>query len=661
MPVSQQDFELYSRVTGTPLPTNQSERVLMAPEVYAFSRKASSKPSILKNAAKAAGAAALLGAGAYGAHKLGVFGGNDGGGDDNGGDGYIPREQTDILNKIDRFRASLGREDDGLDGPDIASAPVNPNINPSGGTGGAAVGIQRDTLSQESVPTQTTRGLQALQLKQQIDDQNTRTNNEAYASGGALTANPSTSGLNLSATTNLNAGNPASLVNPLTNKGRFLNVGPQQVETDDGIQDIERTATFRPDVQLGMPAPLRPAMQNLGQDLSSIWNPQRAGFQFLDQGQEHAHHGLLEGLGGALSTAGIDATMPEVGVPLHLARMAGGVFGGLGPVAGHGIRGLESLGVIGKAVGQQAAGDIMDTARIAAYPVGQGVRAVIDKGGRDLERGVQDVTKYGPEILNRAGQDINTISQLIRNKAEQDWRTTAGIVNEFGERITGNGVEIGSDHLLSDNPDTPPEEQNTSPGTEIHEPDPLSNDVWGESDLVGTANEQAMDNFRASQGYKGTVTGGDDELVGYAQDAQEVTSPVPDTRAKADNFVDRLLGNMPPEVGVEIRSQEPTRSYRTDRSRFSEFGQNEMGDPYVRFNEKPTKANPDGGESKRYSYPVDARTSEQVTNVMKGDDEGNIFDYFKGSDVSESDIIQDVLSKAGRYEEDEEGNWRPRM
>ncbi len=89
MPVSQQDFELYSRVTGTPLPTNQSERVLMAPEVYAFSRKASSKPSILKNAAKAAGAAALLGAGAYGAHKLGVFGGNDGGGDDNGGDGAV--------------------------------------------------------------------------------------------------------------------------------------------------------------------------------------------------------------------------------------------------------------------------------------------------------------------------------------------------------------------------------------------------------------------------------------------------------------------------------------------------------------------------------------------------------------------------------------------
>ena len=118
---------------------------------------------------------------------------------------------------------------------------------------------------------------------------------------------------------------------------------------------------------------------------------------------------------------------------------------------------------------------------------------------------------------------------------------------------------------------------------------------------------------------------------------------------------------MPPEVAVEIRSQEPTRSYRTDRSRFSEVGQNEMGDPYVRFHEKPKKANPDGGESKRYSYPVDARTSEQITNVMKGDDEANIFDYFKGSDVSESDIIQDVLSKAGRYEEDEEGNWRPRM
>ena len=618
MPVSQQDFELYSRVTGTPLPTNQSERVLMAPEVYAFSRKASSKPSILKNAAKAAGAAALLGAGAYGAHKLGVFGGNDGGGDDNGGDGYIPREQTDILNKIDRFRASLGREDDGLDGPDIASAPVNPNINPSGGTGGAAVGIQRDPLSQESVPTQTTGGLQALQLKQQIDDQNTVTNNEAYASGGKLTANPSAGGLNLSATTNLNARNPASLVNPFTNRGRFLTVGPKQVETDDGVQEIKRTATFRPDVQLGVPAPLRPAMQNLGQDLSSIWNPQRAGFQFLDQGQEHAHQGLLEGLGGVLSTAGIDATMPEVGVPLHLARMAGGVFGGLGPVAGHGIRGLESLGVIGKAVGQQAAGDIMDTARIAAYPVGQGVRAVIDKGGRDLERGVQDVTKYGPEILERAGQDINTVSQLIRNKAEQDWRTTAGIVNDFGERITGNGVEVGSDHLLADHPDIGGEETNMAPGREIHESDSLSNDVWGDSDLVGTANEQAMDNFRASQGYKGTVTGGDDELVGYAQEAP---SPIqedatPSVRDRSDSFINKLTERALNETRFDSPSL--TQTYDPDddsigqiKNKYSEVGLTGGGDIYTKYRDHGNT------NARRYTYETHPAEAEAFTDLQK--------------------------------------------
>jgi len=645
MPVSQQDFELYSRVTGTPLPTNQSERVLMAPEVYAFSRKASSKPSILKNAAKAAGAAALLGAGAYGAHKLGVFGGNDGGGDDNGGDGFLSRDESDILNKIDRFRASLGREDDGLDGPDIASASVNPNINPSGGTGGAAVGIQRDPLSQESVPTQTTGGLQALQLKQQIDDQNTVTNNEAYASGGALTANPSAGGLNLSATTNLNAGNPASLVNPLTNKGRFLNVGPKQVETDDGIQEIERTATFRPDVQLGMPAPLRPAMQNLGQDLSSIWNPQRAGFQFLDQGQEH-HHGLLEGLGGALSTAGIDATMPEVGVPIHLARMAGGVFGGLGPVAGHGIRGLESLGVIGKAVGQQAVGDIMDTARIAAYPVGQGVRAVIDKGGRDLERGVQDVTKYGPEILERAGQDINTISQLIRNKAEQDWRTTAGIVNDFGERITSNGVEVGSDHLLADHPDIGGEETNMAPSREIHESDSLSNDVWGDSDLVGTANEQAMDNFRASQGYKGTVTGGDDELVGYAQEAP---SPIPEdatpsVRDRSDSFINKLTAQALNETRFDSPSLTQEFSPDIRKNPYAAAGLTEGGDIYTQY-----KGNPD----QKYIYKTDPAEADAFEDLQKRGE-------LTGEDGINPSLLVDALldrtkRKVGGYREGADG------
>ena len=38
MPVSPQDFELYSRMTGAPMPSDAMSRMQMAPEVYQFIR-----------------------------------------------------------------------------------------------------------------------------------------------------------------------------------------------------------------------------------------------------------------------------------------------------------------------------------------------------------------------------------------------------------------------------------------------------------------------------------------------------------------------------------------------------------------------------------------------------------------------------------------------
>ena len=38
MPVSPQDFELYSRMTGTPLPSDAMSRMQMAPEVLQFTK-----------------------------------------------------------------------------------------------------------------------------------------------------------------------------------------------------------------------------------------------------------------------------------------------------------------------------------------------------------------------------------------------------------------------------------------------------------------------------------------------------------------------------------------------------------------------------------------------------------------------------------------------
>ena len=66
MPVSPQDFELYSRMTGAPMPSDAMSRMQMAPEVYEFTKNFARKPNILEktgNLVKNIGKYTLAGAG----------------------------------------------------------------------------------------------------------------------------------------------------------------------------------------------------------------------------------------------------------------------------------------------------------------------------------------------------------------------------------------------------------------------------------------------------------------------------------------------------------------------------------------------------------------------------------------------------------------------
>ena len=65
MPVSPQDFELYSRMTGVPMPTDAMSRMQMAPEVFKFTKDFAKKPNILEktgNLIKNIGKTTLMGA-----------------------------------------------------------------------------------------------------------------------------------------------------------------------------------------------------------------------------------------------------------------------------------------------------------------------------------------------------------------------------------------------------------------------------------------------------------------------------------------------------------------------------------------------------------------------------------------------------------------------
>ena len=67
MPVSPQDFALYSRMTGAPVPTDAAARMQMAPEVYKFTKNFARKPNLLEktgNLIKNIGKGAVMALGA---------------------------------------------------------------------------------------------------------------------------------------------------------------------------------------------------------------------------------------------------------------------------------------------------------------------------------------------------------------------------------------------------------------------------------------------------------------------------------------------------------------------------------------------------------------------------------------------------------------------
>jgi len=56
MPISPRDYELYSRMTGRPMPRDPEEKMRMAPEVYDFSRNFGREPNVLQKAGNLVGA-----------------------------------------------------------------------------------------------------------------------------------------------------------------------------------------------------------------------------------------------------------------------------------------------------------------------------------------------------------------------------------------------------------------------------------------------------------------------------------------------------------------------------------------------------------------------------------------------------------------------------
>ena len=296
---------------------------------------------------------------------------------------------------------------------------------------------------------------------------------------GSLVKNlsPTSSEIQWSSPGTTDLGLNVQVVNPLSNDGRLLVSEPFQKEARGEFNVVQPKAFGRPDVDLGFPRPLSPGMQGVGEKVRAIW--QRPTFT----GHEH-HKNLLESVGGALATAGLDATAPELGVPLHVARMAGGALGNIAPALDFGARGLETAGTVGLAAIDQATGDVIDTARLLAGP---GV-ALARKGYDDVTTYVPEYyEKYGKPVVDyavgRAVEDTGKVVNYAKQRAAQDTQLALNFVDAY----LNPEVEQGQSLLTEGNPQRDEtliegDQTNTSPGRGIHNPD--IDDPW-ENEGIG--------------------------------------------------------------------------------------------------------------------------------------------------------------------------------
>lgn len=123
MPVSPQDYALWSRMTGNPIPTSPAERMAVAPQVYDFSRNLGrrTEKSGLRKAVDVIGKAALAAGAVAGAAALASkFGGKDDGGFEEVEikDVTEPSESTRVSPKGFLSSAISGLGDEGPGEPD---------------------------------------------------------------------------------------------------------------------------------------------------------------------------------------------------------------------------------------------------------------------------------------------------------------------------------------------------------------------------------------------------------------------------------------------------------------------------------------------------------------------------------------------------------------
>ncbi len=514
MSVSPADFELYSRVTGTPYPRTAAEQMQLAPQVHHFVRNrgwAGVMPPNMRNMALLGAAGLAL---AYANKKDG--GGDDNGGGDGGGGGSspvgvpgggLPQGPRQAPNPAATFQDYQELRKPAPGGPlarnideTIVEANVReqPSSNPllraadnvvnqlTGRADPAQLPPGRDLINsiQANLPAGSSGGV--LDRVQADAGSDLATSGDGYLS--KIRSNPYQSTGKVYETDN-------SWVNPLNrlNQGQFLRKNPRTVTDPQTGEDVlvNPASTGRSEVSLGLGVSgFRPGMRNLPTKLGMIWSKPN----LLPEG----HHSLVgDAVSGAL-TGVTDLVAPEVGVPLHIAKFAAG---GLGQAANFGMRGLESAGAIVPAVAEHALLDSADLARMVGQPAVAGLRTAASYAPGIVRKGVQDMDVTGREIARvipdlyskaaeRGGEDyqrgvIKPTLEYMGERASDDLGKTQKW--EQAVRTAAAAKAISAISKLADHPqeaDVPGGENKVVPSRELEQYDDRYPGRQGEDDHI---------------------------------------------------------------------------------------------------------------------------------------------------------------------------------
>ena len=491
MSVSPADFELYSRVTGTPLPRTAAEQMRLAPQVFNFIRNqqyAQQEPNNIQRAVGGLGKLALAGGALAGLYGLSQVGKNvkppydEGGGDNQlppppggpNGNGDLPpsKEERQHQHQVDYYDSpeyldnqameAIGRDDYREETFGIPGARQLPSTESS---------IDRGDLwggDQTTIPNQTGGNL-VLRA----------------AGNNSLANNTSTVADGVSDNQNLVPDAPSSITQVVDGKVQQLESGPlsqfRQALNRPGpitrteVEGLREQVSSPFSVVKSAPSLLNPTGRRVEADVDIVGTDQSGDpirrqprASFTEKPLQFPYPNRTNP-GAAFIAASTDA--PNLGIPgldnIHIPVVSG--------LTGFEIPGASQLvttaGPYIAGLSRQAAGDVSDTLRFGGAGISalgrnlptilaQG-RADIGKGVRDVQTGVSDVQTFVPLLLDAANkkrqEDVRLLQEGVGTVQKAVNAVTA---SKAYKALPGTGkVETGIESDIGDNPQTDDPEQ----------------------------------------------------------------------------------------------------------------------------------------------------------------------------------------------------------